>query len=50
MEVWIGEHLAYDESLILKDVTNGGEVLHLLPYHLLEEKQHFGGEDCNIPT
>ena len=27
MEVWIGEHLAYDESLIFDDVTNGGENL-----------------------
>ena len=27
MEVWIGENLAYDESLIFDDVTNGGENL-----------------------
>ena len=47
---WIGEHLAYDESLIFDDVTNGGEVLQISPYQLLEDKQHFGGEDCNIPT
>ena len=38
MEGWIGEHLAYDESLILDDVTNGGEVLQHSPYQLLEEK------------
>ena len=51
MEGWIGEHLAYEESLILDGVTNGGgEVLQHSPYQLLEDKQHFGGEDCNIPT
>ena len=27
MGVWIGEHLAYDKSLIFDDVTNRGEVL-----------------------
>ena len=51
MEGWIGEHFAYEESLILDGVTNGGEVvLQHSPYQLLEDKQHFGGEDCNIPT
>ena len=51
MMYWFVEHLAYDEDLILDDAINGGgEVLHLLPYQLLEDKQHFGGEDCNIPT
>ena len=51
MEDWIGEHLAYEESLILDGVTNGGgEVLQHSPYQLLEDKQHFGGEDCNIPN
>ena len=51
MEVWIGEHLACEESLIFDGVTNGGgEVLQHSPYQLLEDKQHFGGEDCNIPN
>ena len=51
MGCWIGEHLAYQESLIFDGVTNGGgEVLQHSPYQLLEEKQHFGGEDCNVPT
>ena len=48
---WLVEHLAYDEDLILDDSINGGgEGIQLLPYQLLEDKQHFGGEDCNIPT
>ena len=48
---WLVEHLAYDEDLIIDDVINvGGEGLQLSPYQLLEDKQHFGGEDCNIPT
>ena len=48
---WLVEHLAYDEDLIFDDAINeGGEVLQLLPYQLLEYKKHFGGEDCNIPT
>ena len=51
MMYWLDEHLAYDEDLILDDAINGGRgVLQLLPYQLLEDKQHFGGEDCNIPT
>ena len=51
MMYWLDEHLAYDEDLIIDDVLNGvGEGLKLSPYHLLEDKQHFGGEDCNIPT
>ena len=48
---WLDEHLSYDEELIIDDVRNGGgEVLQLSPYQLLEDKQHFGGEDYNIPT
>ena len=51
MEGWIGEHLAYGGSLILDGATNGGgEVLQHSPYQFLEDKQHFGGEDCNIPN
>ena len=51
MMYWLVDHLAYDEDLILDDdINGGGEVLQLLPYQLLEDKQHFGGEDCNIPT
>ena len=51
MMYWLDEHLAYDEDLIIDDAINkGGEVLQLLPYQLLEDKQHFGGEDYNIPT
>ena len=51
MEGWIGEHLAYGGSLIHDGVTNGGgEELQHSPYQFLEDKQHFGGEDCNIPN
>ena len=51
MEGWIGEHVACEESLILDDVTNGGRnFLQHSPYQLLEDKQHFGGEDYNIPN
>ena len=51
MMYWLDEHLAYDEDLILDGVIKGGgEFLQLSPYYLLEEKQHFGGEDYNIPT
>ena len=51
MMLWLVEHLAYDEDSILDDAINGGgEELKLLPYQLLEDKQHFGREDCNIPT
>ena len=48
---WINEHLAHDESLILDgSINGGGEELQLLPYQLLEDKQHFGGEDYNVPN
>ena len=51
MEGWIGEHLVYGGSLSHDGVTNGGgEELQHSPYQLLEDKQHFGGEDCNIPN
>ena len=51
MMLLLVEHLAYDEDLILDDANKeGGEVIQLLPYQLLEDKQHFGGEDYNIPT
>ena len=48
---WLDEHLAYDEDQIIDDAINeGGELLQLSAYQFLEDKQHFGGEDCNIPT
>ena len=50
MGVWIGDHLAYDESLIFDDVTKRGEFLQHSPYQFLEDKQHLGGEDYNIPN
>ena len=51
MMYWLGEHFAYEEDLILDDVTNGGvEELQHSPYQLLEDKQHFGGVEYNIPT
>lgn len=51
MEGWIGENLAYEEILNHDGVTNGGgEVLQHLPYQLLEDEQHFGGEECSIPN
>ena len=51
MDGWFGEHLAYGGSLNHVGVTNGGgDELQHSPYQLLEDKQHFGGEDCNIPN
>ena len=50
MESWVCEHLDYDESLIFDDVTNGGEELQHSPYQLLEDKQHFGGEENFLYT
>ena len=51
MEGWIGEHLAYGGILTHDGVTNGGgEELQHSPYQFPEDKQHFGGEDCNIPN
>ena len=48
---FLGEHLLHDERLFLDGVINGeGEETQLLPYQLLEDKQHFEGEDCNVPT
>ena len=48
---WLDEPLDYDEDLIIDGKINGGgEILQLPPYQLLEDKQHFGGDDCNIPT
>ena len=51
MEGWFGEHLAYGGNLSHVGVTNGGgEEFPHSPYQLLEDKQHFGGKDCNIPN
>ena len=52
MEYWIVDHLAYGRILTHDDgVTNGGgEVLQHSPYQLIEDKQHFGEEDYNIPN
>ena len=51
MDRWMGEHLAYGGSLSHVGVTKEGRnVLQHSPYQLLEDKQHFGGEDCNIPN
>ena len=48
---WLDEHLAHDEKLILDGAINGeGEEIQLLPCQLLEDKKHFGVEDCNVPT
>ena len=48
---FLGEHLLHDQSLILDGFINEeGEEIQLLPYQLLEEKQHFEGGDCNVPT
>ena len=51
MDGWFGDNLAYDRSLSFFFDTNGGiyELQHS-PYQLLEDKQHFGGEDYNIPN
>ena len=51
MDGWFGEHLAHGGILTHVSVTNGGrDVLQHSPYHLLEDKQHFRGEDYNIPN
>ena len=51
MEGWIGEHLAYEGSLSHVGVTNGGgEEFQHSPCQLLEDKQHLGREDYNIPN
>ena len=51
MEGWIGEHLVDGGSLSRVDVTNGGgEELQHSPDQFLEDNQHLGGEDCNIPN
>ena len=51
MEGWIGRHLAYEGSLSHDSVTNdGGDELQHSPCQLLEDKQHLGREDCNIPN
>ena len=51
MEGWFGEKLAQGGRLTHFCVTNGGgDELQHSPYQLLENKQHFGGEDCNIPN
>ena len=49
MEDWIGRHLAYEKSLSHVGVTNDGE-MKCSPFQLLEDKQHFGREECNIPN
>ena len=51
MDGWIGDHSAHGRGLSFDCVTNGGgKKLQHSPYQLLEDKQHFGGEDCNIPN
>ena len=51
MEGFIGIYLVYEESLPHGGVTNGGgEELQHSPLQFLEDKQHLGGEDCNIPN
>ena len=51
MDGWFGDHLAYERSLSFVCVTNGGgDELQHSPYQFLEDKQHFGGEDYNIPN
>ena len=51
MNGWFGDHLAYERSLSFAcDTKGGGDELQHSPYQLLEEKKHFGGEDCNIPN
>ena len=49
--------LLHDDSYLVHppktDLHSGEETTPLeivqSPYELLEDKQHFGGEDCNIP-
>ena len=51
MDGWIGRHLAYEGSLSHVGVSSGGgEELQHSPCHLLEDKQHLGREDYNIPN
>ena len=47
----MGEHLIQWGSLSYMGATReGGEVFQHSPLRLLEDKQHLGGEDCNIPN
>ena len=47
----IGGHLGQWGNLSYVGTTReGGEVLQHLPLELLEDKQHLGGEDYNIPN
>ena len=51
MEGWKGRILAYEGILSHDSVTNdGGQELQHSPFQLLEDKEHLGGEDCNIPN
>ena len=51
MDGRIGDHLAYRRRLSFVGVTNrGGDEFQHSSYQFLEDKQHFGGEDCNIPN
>ena len=51
MEGLIGRHLVYAESISHGGVTKeGGEEFQHSLLQLLEDKQHLGGEDCNIPN
>ena len=51
MEGLIGRHLVYEEILSHGGVSKeGGENLQPSPLQLLEDKEHFGREDCNVPN
>ena len=51
MDGLIWGHLVHEESLLHRGVTREGrEKLQHSPLQFLEDKQHLGGEDCNIPN
>ena len=51
MDGLIGRDLVHEEILSHGGVTKeGGEELQHSPLQFLEDKQHLGGEDCNIPN
>ena len=50
-DITIAENLKQWWRLLDEEATREeGDILQHSPYQLLEDKQHFGGEDCNIPN
>ena len=43
-------HVPWRISLCGDDTRGGKEIHPVLSLQLLEDKQHLGGEDCNVPN